>query len=140
MDRPIDAFPHHATDKIRYADTDRQGHVNNACFATFLETGRVEILYDPEHPLAADGSEFVIARLTLDFRDEIRWPGSVTVGTGVQRIGTSSVTLVQAVFQDDRCVALAETVIVHIDTAARKSRPFAEAAQARLQALLLEEG
>ncbi|HDG9121136.1 TPA: acyl-CoA thioesterase, partial [Pseudomonas aeruginosa] len=41
-------FPIHSSDKIRYADTDRQGHVNNAVFATFLETGRVEIIYDPE--------------------------------------------------------------------------------------------
>jgi acyl-CoA thioesterase FadM len=28
-------------DKLRYNDTDRQGHVNNAIFATFFETGRV---------------------------------------------------------------------------------------------------
>ena len=35
----------------RYGDTDRQGHVNNAAFATFCETGRVLFLYpDAEHP------------------------------------------------------------------------------------------
>ena len=28
-------------DKLRYADTDRQGHINNAVFATFLDTGRL---------------------------------------------------------------------------------------------------
>ena len=48
----IERYPIHATDKLRYADTDRQGHVNNACFATFLETGRVECLYNPSHPQA----------------------------------------------------------------------------------------
>jgi len=55
-------------DKVRYADTDRQGHVNNAVFSTYLETGRVEFLYDPKAPLADDGVSFVIARLTLEFR------------------------------------------------------------------------
>ena len=35
------------TDNIRYRDTDRQGHVNNAVLSTFPETGRVELLYDP---------------------------------------------------------------------------------------------
>ena len=59
-------FPLHAHDKLRYADTDRQGHVNNAVFATALETGRVELLHDPNLPLAGPGSSFVIARLELD--------------------------------------------------------------------------
>ena len=36
----LDQFPLRTRDKLRYADTDRQGHVNNAVFATFLETGR----------------------------------------------------------------------------------------------------
>lgn len=71
------------SDKIRYADTDRQGHVNNAAFATFCETGRVEILYDPAHPLTSDGGEFVIVSLNLVFKDEIQWPGVVTIGTYV---------------------------------------------------------
>jgi acyl-CoA thioester hydrolase len=48
-------FPLHAYDKLRYADTDRQGHVNNAVFATALETGRVELLHDPSLPLAEPG-------------------------------------------------------------------------------------
>ena len=71
------------SDKIRYADTDRQGHVNNAAFATFCETGRVEILYYPAHPLTSDGGEFVIVSLNLVFKDEIQWPGEVTIGTYV---------------------------------------------------------
>jgi len=127
--------PRQSTDKVRYADTDRQGHVNNAVFASFLETGRVEILYDPERPLTADGAEFVIARLSLDFRGEIRWPGSVTVGTGVRRIGSSSLTLSQAVYQDDRCVAHAETVIVQVDTVSRRARPLTVAAKTRFEDL-----
>ncbi|AMW06103.1 acyl-CoA thioesterase [Gemmatimonas phototrophica] len=130
--RPLADFPRHATDKLRYADTDRQGHVNNATFSTFLETGRVEVLYDPQAPLAHPDGEFVIASLMLEFRGEIQWPGTVTIGTGVARVGASSVTLTQAVYQDDRCVALAETVIVHISTATRRGMPLDEPARVRL--------
>lgn len=130
--RPLEHYPRHATDKIRYADTDRQGHVNNATFSTFLETGRVELLYDPQAPLAGPDGEFVIASLMLEFRGEIQWPGSVQIGTGVSRVGSSSLTLTQAVYQDARCVALADTVIVHIDTASRRATPLGEAARVRL--------
>lgn len=91
-------FPFQTFDKLRYADTDRQGHVNNAVFSTFLETGRVEFLFDTQSPLATDNASFVIARLTLDFVAEVNWPGRVEIGTGVTRIGNSSLTLRQAIF------------------------------------------
>jgi len=65
-------FPLKTYDKVRYADTDRQGHVNNSVFSTFLETGRVEILYDRERPLLAEGDSFVIASLQVSFLAEIR--------------------------------------------------------------------
>jgi len=138
MARSLDDFPSRSTDKLRYADTDRQGHVNNAHFATFLETGRVEFLYDPDDPIMDEGAEFVVARTELDFRGEIQWPGSVDIGTGIQAIGTSSVTVAQVIYQDDRCVAEANTVIVQVDTASRSSRPLSDDAKSRLQALLLD--
>ena len=120
----VDFHLHWTKDIVRYADTDRQGHVNNAVFATFSESGRVAILYDPAKPLAPAGASFVIARLLVDFLAEIRWPGEVAIGTTVLRIGRSSVTLGQGLFAGGRCVATAETVIVLMDDTTRKSRPF----------------
>ncbi len=131
----VDDYPARVTEKVRYADTDRQGHVNNAVFATFLESGRVAVLYDPHAPLAEPGSGFVIARLELDFRAEMTWPGDVVVGTRVATIGRSSVTLEQGIFQGDRCVATARTVIVSMDEATRRSRPLSEPAITALTAL-----
>lgn len=135
-DQPILAdFPARSHDKLRYGDTDRQGHVNNAVFSTILETGRVEVLRDPDASLVEDGREWVIARLTLDFVSELTWPGLVDIGTGVRRVGTSSVVMAQALFQDGRLVARAETVIVQTDDRTRRSAPLSEAARARFEAL-----
>ncbi|MGP1256746.1 MAG: acyl-CoA thioesterase [Kiloniellales bacterium] len=122
-------------DVLRYRDTDRQGHVNNAVFATFLESGRVAIFYDSQRPLAPQGASFVIARLVLDFRAEVHWPGEVEIGSSVTRIGKSSMTLGQGLFVNDTCVATAETVLVLIDDATRKSRPFTEDMRERLSHL-----
>ncbi|EFO33733.1 thioesterase superfamily protein [Roseibium sp. TrichSKD4] len=137
MNHPsLSDYPKRTTDKLRYADTDRQGHVNNAVFATFLETGRVEILHDEETPLAATGCAFVIARLELDFINEITWPGEVEIGTAVAKVGTSSFTLDQGVFQADKLVARAKTVIVQMDETSRKSSPLTDDAVKRLNDLL----
>jgi len=132
----LEAFPLQSYDKLRYNDTDRQGHVNNAVFTTFLETGRVEVFYrDPE--VMQEGCEFVIARCTLDFLGEIRWPGEVKIGSGVKRLGTSSVNFFQAVFQNGACVARAETTIVQINQQTRKSQPLSEGARAKLESLMM---
>ena len=124
-----------AQDHARYGDTDRQGHVNNAVFATFLETGRVGFLYDAETPLSPPGTEFVIARLTLDFRAELDWRGAVEIGSVVTALGRSSFTVAQAIFQDGRCAATAETVIVLMDTATRRATPLPEATRCALAAM-----
>lgn len=126
---------HWTKDVVRYADTDRQGHVNNAVFATFFESGRVAILYSPAAPLAPEGGSFVIAHLSLDFLAEIRWPSEVSIGTTVLTIGRSSVKLGQGLFVDQQCVATAETVIVLTDDASRKSRPLPDPARAVLERL-----
>ncbi len=128
-----------AQDKLRYADTDRQGHINNAVFATFLETGRVGILYDPAAPLAPLGCEFVIAKLTVDFRNELRWPGVVDIGTVVLALGRSSITMGQGIFAGDGCAATAETVVVLTDATTRRSTPLPDALRARLEDLMVAE-
>ena len=132
---PLTGYPLRTFDTLRYGDTDRQGHVNNAVFSTFLESGRVALLYDPDAPLADPGASFVIARLVLDFRDEVNWPGRIEIGTRVARVGRSSLTLEQGLFQDGRCVATAETVIVHTDGTTRRSKPLSHATVRCLKSL-----
>jgi acyl-CoA thioester hydrolase len=134
---PVDAYPFRTSAEIRYADTDRQGHVNNAVFATFSEIGRVAFLYDPAHPLAPEGASFVVARLTIDFHAELFWPGTVEIGTGVTRIGRSSFALAQGIFNREKRVASAEAVIVLFDKETRASRALPTDTIMRLERLAL---
>ena len=131
------AFPVQTYDKLRYGDTDRQGHVNNATMATFFETGRVEILYGVEHPVLAENCSFVVASLKVDYLKEITWPGIVEIGTGVIKVGNSSIHFYQQIFQNDICVAKAETVSVQVLNETGKSRGLSEDARLTLQNWLL---
>ena len=122
-------------EKLRYCDTDRQGHVNNAVFSELCEAGRVAFLYDPDSPAAPPGCAFVLARLELDFLGELNWPGMVDVGTAVLSVGRSSFRLGQGLFSGGSCIATAETIIVLMDEATRRSTPLPDALRARLEAL-----
>ncbi|MDJ0931428.1 thioesterase family protein [Breoghania sp.] len=121
------------TDKIRYGDTDRQGHVNNAVFSTFLETGRAEILYAEEARRHCQGASFVIATLTLEYLSPLFWPGTVTIETIVMRVGTSSIELSQRILQDGTHAASGRTVIVQVDDATEKGKPLSDEMKAFLK-------
>ncbi|WP_421750779.1 acyl-CoA thioesterase [Croceimicrobium sp.] len=125
-DIPLGEFPLLSSDKLRYADTDQQGHINNALFSTFLETGRVELLQHLDLIKDKSPFSFVIASLQLDFIQQLYWPGQVHIATGILKIGTSSIHLHQALFQDQHCVARANTVIVQIENMSAKAVPFGE--------------
>lgn len=137
--RALENYPSRISADIRYSDLDRQGHVNNAVFATFSEVGRVAFMYDPERPLAVEGRSFVIARLLIDFRAELFWPGTVDIGTGVLKIGRSSFTLAQGLFNDGRLVATTEAIIVMVDKETRRSTPLPPQTLDILQGLMLTD-
>lgn len=129
----LEDFPLRSFDKLRYGDTDRQGHVNNAVFTTLLETGRVEFIYGGGEPMQDAGCSFVIARLELDYVAEILWPGQVQTGSRIRSVGRSSIHLEQAIFQGERLVARALSILVQVGDTSRKSQPFSPALLDRLR-------
>lgn len=111
-------------DKLRYGDADLQGHVNNAVFATFCESGRVMFLFDEKLSLAGPGGMFALVRLEIDYRSELFYPGRVDIGTRVLAIGRTSFRLGQGIFNGDTCAATSESVLVLMDETTRKAKPL----------------
>lgn len=132
LPRPED-FPHRTVDIIRYGDLDRQNHVNNAVFSTFYETGRVSVIRNPELGLCVPDTEWVLVRAELDFHGEMHWPGSVEIGTGIARIGRTSLTFDQALFVDGVCKSSGQTICVLVNAKTRKPQPFSDELAARMR-------
>jgi acyl-CoA thioester hydrolase len=117
-------YPHRTADIIRYADLDPQGHVNNAVFATYFETGRVAMFRNPDLGIGVPGGTFVLVRAEIDFMRELRWPGTVEIGTAVAEFGRSSFKVVQVIFNDGACAAHGRFTMVLLDKSARRARPL----------------
>lgn len=126
-------FPHRILETLRFADTDRNGHITSSVFAICCQSGRLGLLSDPARELTPPSSQFVLARLVLDYRREMHWPGTVEIATRVERIGRSSITLAQALFQNDCCVATAQSVAVLMHATSRRACPIPLASVQRLQ-------
>ena len=120
----LEDFPYRLTDNVRFADLDPNQHVNNAVYATYFETGRVTLVKDRSYGLMPPGLAWILVRLDIHFRAELRWPGTIEMGLGVSKLGRTSVTFDQVVFSQGRCVASAQAVTVLIEEAARKPAPL----------------
>lgn len=116
--------------QLRFRDTDRFGHVNNAVFATYAEMARVDFMYGLDPPPGG----MILARLEIDFRRQLHLGQSVEIATDVARIGTSSVTLAQRLLADDALVAEIGSVVVVFDYARQATRPVDDGLRAALEA------
>ena len=113
QDRSI--YPHWCSDTVRFSDQDAAGHVNNVALCAYLETARLTFMRDMGmFAQKEDGVRGISAGMTVSFLAELHWPGQVELGTGVIKVGTSSITVGSAAFKDDQCIAAAEMTVVRL--------------------------
>ena len=109
-------------DVVRYGDLDPNEHVNNGAINAYFEDGRVRLREDHLSDLGFGLlAGFVVARCSIDFLRPLHFPATVDVGSLVLRVGRSSYTLGQAIFEGERCIATAEVVTVKIDPESGRS-------------------
>ena len=91
------------------------GHVNNAVFSTYLEEARIGVL--------GGLKPFILARVEIDFRAQLRAHEEVEVRTRCSRIETKSFDLEHEIRAGDRVVAEAKSVLVAYDYEREESVP-----------------
>ncbi|HEU4972078.1 MAG TPA: thioesterase family protein [Gaiellaceae bacterium] len=123
--------------EIRWSDVDAYMHVNNAVYATYLEECRDEWV-DRALGDLGDAWDFVLARVAIDFRRELRLEDEeVVVSCTLQRIGNSSVTLSEEIrTREGELSAEGEAVLVARDRELGRSRPLTEAEREAFEGVL----
>jgi acyl-CoA thioester hydrolase len=119
-----EAFPWIEHERVRFRDCDAMGHVNNAVYSTYLEQARIAILGGLE--------PYILARVEIDFRAELRAGEPVEVRSRCSNVGTKSFELEHQLWSGDRLVADAKSVLVGYDYEAGTSVPLTENQRRRL--------
>ena len=127
-----EVYKHWTSINLRYGDTDRQGHINNAVYCTLLESGRVGFLFDGQNSAAGPGTSFVIAKLSIDYLKEMHFPGLAEVGSRISKIGNSSFIVSQAIFYEGNCCSTGESIIVLLDEQTGKPTAISDEFRTRL--------
>jgi acyl-CoA thioester hydrolase len=134
QDRTI--YPHWCTDTVRFSDQDAAGHINNVALCAYLETARLTFIRDVGMMASAEeGVRGISAGMIVSFLAESHWPGQVELGTGVLRIGTSSITVSSAAFKDGVCIVAAEMTVARLK--GKNPHPIDTALRTKLEKYLL---
>jgi len=114
---------------VRWRDLDLLGHLNQSVYHEYLEEGRAALFEQLGLRVA-----FVLARVELDYRSEIRRDhGEVEVVVRPSKVGRSSVTVFNEIVRPDGTVAATGTsVLVAWDPDERRSRVLTEEERAAL--------
>jgi acyl-CoA thioester hydrolase len=111
--------------EIRWHDVDAYRHVNNAVYLTYLEECRDEWL-EAAIGTGEETWDFVLARVAVDFRRELRLEDdAVVVSCRLDGLGSSSVRTHEEVRTLGGALsAEAEAVLVARDPSTGRSRPL----------------
>jgi acyl-CoA thioester hydrolase len=137
--RQAENYPLRYESRALYSDVDANRHVNNVAYARWFEEGRAQLNERVAGPGTLlnppPGVQFLLVSLRLDYLAQVPYPSTVTVASAVGRISGASYVILHALFHQDRCAALGESVVVR----ARDGRPvrLSEAERAALVPLTL---
>ncbi|MEX0695036.1 MAG: thioesterase family protein [Rhodospirillales bacterium] len=116
-----DSFTDFTQVTIRFSDQDSMGHVNNVSFGAYIEACRTMLVQGLLNQFDHPGLDYILARVAIDYKRELHYPGTVDVGGRLIRLGAKSLTSGYGVFSGDVCVATAESVNVFYDMKTRTS-------------------
>jgi acyl-CoA thioester hydrolase len=122
----------------RFCDTDAMGHINNTVLPVWFLEGRESILRIFNPNLSTEEVSLVLAKIELEYLEEMFFGNAVEIRTYVLRIGTSSVLVGQEAWQENTLRATGTATMVNFDKHSRKSVPIPADVKKRLQAHLLE--
>lgn len=100
----------------RFCDTDKTGHINNTAVAQWLEFGRCDFIF--KHVCIEPS--MMLRHVAVDYNAELNFPDDAVIHTGVERLGNSSVTYYQEIWQNGKCCVTARAVDCYFDPATRK--------------------
>jgi acyl-CoA thioester hydrolase len=104
-------------------DTDALGHVNNTRLPLWFELARNDVINLLSPAKDPKDWSLIMARIEVDYLDEIFFGPSVEVRTYIEKIGRASFVVLQEAFQRDTLCARGKATVVYYDWETKKSAP-----------------
>ena len=115
---------------------DTLGHVNNAIYFRYIESGRIAYFdaIGAGAGLDGGGDGPILADIQCSFIGQLRHPAQIDIGTRTAKIGTKSFTVEAGIFLagDDTPVATSKAVVVWFDYVNQRTAQLPDALRQRV--------
>ena len=130
-------FAHFVTLPIQWGDMDSIGHVNNAIYFRYVESGRIAYFRAIEATPAGglfEGEGPILADIQCSFIGQLRYPATIDVGTRTSRLGGKSFEIQAGIFVqgEDIPAATSRAVVVWFDYENQKTAQIPDDLRARI--------
>ena len=110
-----DDFRHRTRIEVRFRDIDSFGHVNNAVIASYVEQARIRYLRDVIGADPVGNMPLILGMLKIDYLSPVFFEDAVEIGSRVDWIGNSSISMSHLLTAADRELARSSSVLVAYD-------------------------
>lgn len=105
-------YPYQLDIPTRFGDLDMNQHINNVAMAGLFEDARVRFLYGTGAMGTSSPVQPMAASFGIEYLQQAYYPAPLSFHVGVLHMGRTSYTLIHLAMQDERAVALAQSVVV----------------------------
>lgn len=123
---------------LAWGEMDAFGHVNNVAYFRWLETARMHYLrrIGITHPNEQNGIGLLLAETKCTFLKPMHFPDTITVRTGVVKVGNTSFVMRYEVHSEAQgLAATAESVQVMFDYTTNVKTPIPDAVRSAIAAM-----
>ena len=119
----------------RVSETDGVGHINNVFVPIWFEAGRREIFRIFSPNLDFINWKLALVKVTVEYVDQLYLAEDVEIKTGIEKIGNSSFTIKEEIYQTNRLCAMGEAIYVNYNFKEKKSEAISNEIRDKLQSI-----
>lgn len=110
------------------SDTDALRHINSNVIPLWFETGRTEVynIFNPTHELTYKKWNLMLVRMDFNFIKPIYYGYDVEIRTYIIKLGKSSITLLQEVWQNGQLRVNGKSVMIFFDYIRQENKAIPE--------------
>ena len=123
----------------RVSETDGVGHINNVFIPIWFEAGRRDIFRIFSPNLDFVNWKLALVKVTVEYVDQLYLAENVEIRTGIKKIGNSSFTIKEEIYQTNRLCAKGEAIYVNYNFKEKKSEPIPNEIRDKLQNIMFLE-
>ena len=121
--------PFETTIKPRVCETDMMGHINNTTLAIWYEVARAEMASECRAACPDVTGLLMVVRVEMDYLGELFHGSEVTIRSGLDRIGNSSLSIAHETWQNGKLCGRGRSVLAYVDRSSRRPTPVPQQAR-----------